>query len=153
MPYIVTRQLYYYSGERVVEVTAGGIDYAGPDALYGQYEGEWKEYTDPVHAVDAAIEIRRQWKADSGRRVRLTTRSKTAGAFGMEGEFTTEREARRWAVKELAALPRCSRCGELLPEKRDRFHNYYLEDEEFCSEYCAEEAWREYEEDLWNDEE
>jgi hypothetical protein len=60
--FFVSRQSYYYSGIRVVEVVSGGIDMSGSDMLTAQYPGEGKTYTDPVEAVEAAISIYRAWK-------------------------------------------------------------------------------------------
>lgn len=64
--FFVSRQQYYYSGTSTVEVTAGGLDYAGADMLRTKYRhlGESEEYTSAVEAVKAAIAIRDAWIRD-----------------------------------------------------------------------------------------
>ncbi|MDO8490838.1 MAG: hypothetical protein Q7T04_02340 [Dehalococcoidia bacterium] len=44
-----------------------------------------------------------------------------------------------WADKIFEKLPKCDRCGDLLPE-----HYYTVQElygDKFCSEYCAERAY------------
>ena len=59
---VVTRQLQWPEGKRVVEVSVGGMDYVNPDALVAKYQGELEEYDDPIEAVEAAIDVCRRWR-------------------------------------------------------------------------------------------
>lgn len=52
---------------------------------------------------------------------------------------------RKDAAERYEKLPKCDHCGELLPDERHRFKIDGLDDQEFCREYCAEEAWAEQE--------
>lgn len=135
--YFVSRQHYYYSGARAVEV-ARGIDNSGSDMLTEQYPhlGEGREYDDPRDAVQAAIAIARAWRADSGRRISIATGS-TGGMF-TELETTTQQDAIKWAAGEFDRLPKCDRCGAL---RSETWHAYGDADMGyFCSENCADNA-------------
>lgn len=158
MPFFVSRQRYYYSGKHVVEVTSGGLDYAGADMLGIDYPGEGKEYADPREAVEAAIEICRSWRADRKSVATKTNRydamrpsvavGATAG-MGLELEPTTFKEARAWANKHWESLPKCGHCGEPLPDKRNRYKLIdFADDTEYCSEYCADKAYEFYMKDM-----
>ncbi len=148
MAYFVSRQRYYYSGENLVEVTEGGVDYAGADMLHPKYPGEAKEYIDPREAVRAALAIRDLWRADGEAEVVVAVGC-TLG-MGIELEEGTDEYNLAWAEKQWESLEKCDRCGE--PLGRD---TYTLEDygETFCSEYCADRAWEAKMEDLAEDEE
>jgi formylmethanofuran dehydrogenase subunit E len=51
----------------------------------------------------------------------------------------TYEEAREWAAKREEQMPRCDRCGELLPE--NHFTVPDLDGDRFCREFCAEKAY------------
>ena len=140
MPYFVSRQRYWSEGTPVVEVAAGGLDYANPDMLGFKYraEGEGEEYTDPREAVEAAIAVCRAWRAD-GTRCHVATGA--TGGFTMPFEPTTFRDARAWAERAWERLPKCDGCGKPLPSEREQYRR--LDDwtgERFCSERCCERA-------------
>ena len=78
--YVVTRQNYYYSGLKVVEIASGGIDGSGPDALCQKYAGEFTVYADPREAAQTAIEIARQWRKDAGKRLSYVSKYICRGA-------------------------------------------------------------------------
>ena len=122
----------------MVEVSRGGFDYCNPDALGAKYPGETDEYDSPVEAVDVAISICRAWRKDGEPRARVGVGS-TLG-MTMPFEPIRFREARRWAKEEIERLPKCARCGQVLPARPYRVLDM---DEEYCSEYCAEEAYAE----------
>ncbi len=130
----VSRQHYYYGGNKVVEVELNGLDYAGPDMLVnGEYPGECKEYDDPREAINVAIAIRDAWRKDMpGETIDIALGS-TQG-MGMEIEATekTDEELREWAQKRWDALPKCDRCGELIVEK------WGVVDEPDCGDFCSE---------------
>jgi hypothetical protein len=133
--FYVSRQNYYYSGEHVVEITSGGADYAGADMYTPHYDGEGCEYEDPREAVKTAIEIRDSWKADRPD-LEISIAAGCTGGMGLELEPQEDDEALiAWAEVRYQKLPKCDRCGKVLPEE-----HYVVEDEKFCSEYCAKEA-------------
>ena len=145
--YYVCRQWYYYSGELMVELTEGGLDYAGPDHLVEKYPelGEGDAYAKPQEAAVAAVRVMRAWQKDEpDKEVHLTVRTQLAGYFGMEGEPWTIRDIRLWAAEAWEKLPRCARCGEVVPED-GAYGNCrtVFDDNEypFCSEYCADQDW------------
>lgn len=136
MGYYVSRQCYYYSGERIVEVTSGGFDYAGCDMLPPRYAGEGREYEDPREAVEAAISICREWRKEyKGRFPRVGFGC--TGGMGLEVEGDTFASARKAAREVWEHLPKCPMCGEPLPAPRKRLRPFDC-DEDMCSERCAE---------------
>lgn len=151
--YYVCCQLYYYSGERTVEITEGGLDYAGPDMLVNRYPGEGDAYQKPQSAALAALKIQKLWQVDRpDEEIFITVRSQLGGYFGLEGENMTSGEVAKWAREEWAELPKCARCGEVMPEN-GYGNEFTIFDNEypFCREYCADEdqqeQWAELEEE------
>lgn len=148
MAFVVTRQHYYYSGRRLVEVAQGGRDYSGSDALSARYEGEFEEFDDPREAVSVAIAIQNAWRKDSksGNRIGLTV-CNTMG-MGLEGEPIRQRDAIKLATKLYEALPKCDNCDKPLKSERRGDYWYITDDYEFsslgdckyCSEYCCDRA-------------
>ncbi len=98
MKFFVSRQHYYYSGEYVVEVAAGGLDFAGCDMLSYKYPGEGIEYDDPREAVKAALVIRDLWQADLPEQKIGVGVGCTMG-MGVELEPDTDEFALAWADK------------------------------------------------------
>jgi len=136
MTFFVSRQHYWPTGERCVEVAAGGRDYANPDMLvvaYGRL-GEGRDYDDPRQAVAAAIGICQIWRRESGNRS-IDVRVGSTGGFTVPFESGTFDEARAWAAQQYEALPKCPVCGGLMG--RQRFRDDFA-DEEFCSASCAD---------------
>lgn len=139
MPYTVTRQHQWPGGDHVVEVSAGNRDYTNPDALVTKFArlGEWETFASPILAVEAAIKICEAWRTDGCPEAQIGYGA-TGGAT-MPFDSCTHEEARAWAAKREASLPRCDGCGELLPEEHYTVPG--LDGERFCREYCAEEAY------------
>lgn len=137
MPYTVTRQLQWPEGTPVVEISAGGLDYANPDMLAPQYPGEGETYQDPREAVEAAIGVCERWRREGRPDAQVGVGA--TGGMTLPFEPCSYEEARAWAERAVQRLPRCGRCGEVLPPRP--FVHRELPDEEFCSEYCAEEAY------------
>lgn len=96
--FFVSRQRYYYSGESVVEVVSGGRDYANADMLVPKYDGEGQEYTDPLEAVEKALEILAAWRLDRPE-IEIGIAVGTSAGMGMELEPDTMEYARAWAEK------------------------------------------------------
>ncbi len=137
MTFFVSRQHYWPTGERCVEVAAGGRDCANPDMLviaYGRL-GEGRDYDDPRHAVAAAIGICQTWRRESGKRS-IDVRVGSTGGFTLPFEPGTFDKARAWAARQHEALPKCAVCGDLLGA--GRYTHESGGDAEFCSERCAE---------------
>jgi hypothetical protein len=147
MSYFVSRQRYYYSRQNIVEVTSGGLDYAGADMLVASFADEGKDFADPREAVEAAISVCVAWRI-TWRVAPKETRGpfpKVAfgctGGMGMELEGGTFKEAREAASNAWRHLDKCAHCGDVLPSKRKRFRLVDSPfDDEFCSEHCAERA-------------
>ena len=136
MLYTVTRQLQWPEGTPVVEISSGGIDYTNPDALANKYQGEFETYDDPREAATVAIAICKAWRLDGEKKGKVGHGA--TGGMTMPFDTCTFKELLAWAKKAFQGLPKCDRCGEVLPER------YYTHpdfpDERFCREYCAEEA-------------
>jgi hypothetical protein len=139
--YFVSRQHYWHSGQRAVEIAQGGIESASPDMLVEKYRnlGEGDEFVDPREAVKAALAIANKWReVEFG--VKLV--------FGQNLDLVcadpvSYNEAKRTfpkiAQRLYDAAPKCARCGELIEEC---FHVADL-DEDFCSENHAQLAYEE----------
>ena len=91
----------------------------------------------PVEAVEVAIAVCEAWRADGCPEAQIGHGA--TGGMTMPFDPCTYEEARVWAVEREASLPKCSRCGELLGEQRYTIPE--LDGEEFCREYCAEQAY------------
>jgi len=116
----VTRQSQWGTGNMVVEISDGGIDYCNPDALSAKYRGEFEEFADPREAVETAITIAQQWQADAP-----------------DKTYTALRE---WANSQYEELEKCCRCGDILGKERWT-HPELCEEEKFCSENCCDNAY------------
>lgn len=150
MKYFVSRQAYWPTGELVVEIAEGGCEYSNPDMLsdpdniYGPL-GDMLETQDPREALEAAFRIRDKWNqelrescADNG-----ACRIEAGFTHGMTMPFESypaDEELKKWAQETWEATPKCD-CGEPLPEHPYKLCFPYEGDEEFCSEYCADEAY------------
>lgn len=146
--YTVTRQLQWGTGESVVEVSRGSLDYTNPDALIEKYSGEGDEYEDPREAVEVAIQIVKNWRKDGERRATIGV----GGTGGMTIPFKPETfaYARAWAKKEYESLEKCARCDTIIEDAKEWYQaGTFFKDGEFlpcengykyCSERCAEKA-------------
>lgn len=138
--WFVSRQCYWGvdpEDQNVVEIASGGLNYANPDMLVPKYYGEGGEYEDPREAVETALDIAKQWKADHPDLTIGIAHGFTAGNT-MPFEAEEVKELKKWAEKAWEDLPKCNRCGEVL-KKDSTYH--IIEDPdagEFCSENCAE---------------
>lgn len=137
----VSRQHQWSTGNYVVEISAGGIDYMNPDALCQKYPGELKEYHNPEDAVETAIKIAEAWQKDAPEQMILIDHGGTGGYTmpfdGMELNEDTYKILREWAAEQLEKLPKCDGCGELI-EGPAYILNDYGDEWKFCREYCAE---------------
>lgn len=135
MPYTVTRQLQWPDGTAVVEVSSGGTDYTNPDALVAKYTGEFQTYDDPIEAAQTAIEICRQWRQDGKRQAKVAHGA--TGGMTMPFDPCSFKDLMDWADKTKERLPKCARCGDILG--KTTYPHPLLDEEKFCSAYCAEE--------------
>lgn len=145
----VTRQLQYPDGDKVVEISYGGIDYTNPDALAAKYPGEFREFTDPREAAETAIAIAMAWQSDTDEEILIAhgaTGGMTMPFSGNELTDETFTDLRQWAEKEWEELPKCDWCGEPLPDERSQYTLIDYPDEHYCSENCADRAWEQIEE-------
>ena len=144
MPWTVTRQMQWPDGNLVVEISAGGLDYANPDALAKVYPGELETYNDPVKAVEVAIRIAMAWKKD--RKIKRGCIGIAHGSTGgmtmpFEGKSLSAkvfRELHAWAKEQRDLLPKCDFCGK--PIFTAPYQHYGDPDQSYCSEFCADEA-------------
>jgi len=137
MKWFISRQCYWGVEEdeaNVVEIAQGGLDYANPDMLVSKYSGEGEEYTDPREAVQAAIEIAKQWRKNAPE-LTISIGHGYTGGMTMPFEADDSDELIKWGNETWEKLPKCDRCGEVLPE--EHFTNIETYDK-FCSETCAE---------------
>ena len=135
--YTVTRQLQYYEGNMMVEISEGGFDYVNPDMLSPIFEGEGETFSNPIDAVDAAISIRDKWQHIEPDNKITIGYGNTLG-FCMAFEPAEIKELKEWSQKEYESLPKCDRCGDIIKEE---FTIWDMEDMKFCSENCAENAY------------
>jgi len=134
MPFTVTRQLQWPEGTPVVEVSHSGLDYTNPDALVARYDGEFETFDDPREAVRVAIAICRAWRQDGRRDAKVGIGA--TGGMTIPFDTATFREAQRWADRMYGSMPKCDKCGGILPTD----YHYAPDDPDtrFCSEHCAE---------------
>ena len=145
--WFVSRQKYWHSGDCVVEIAAGGLEYSNPDMLsdlpdhtYGKL-GDMLETMDPREALAAAIAIRDEWRQHTDEPVRIETGFTHGCTIPFEEEPTDE-QLHKWAEKAWENTLKCDSCGDALPEK-----DYYIvpewgDDLRYCQEYCADSAYQ-----------
>jgi hypothetical protein len=138
----VTRQHQWPDGGSLVEVSAGGIDYTNPDALCKKYKGELDEFTDPREAAEAAIAICKAWRNDGEKSAKVGHGA--TGGMTMPFDSCTFKELLQWAEETYEELPKCAQCGELMGD--EAYGSWELGEFDCCSEYCAEEYYRQPEE-------
>ncbi len=146
MPWTVTRQVQWPSGDPVVEVSEGGLGYTNPDALAGDYPGEFQTFDDPEEAAEAAIQVCELWRKDSQPEAQVAHGA--TGGMTMPFAACPYEELRRWAKVAKERLATCARCGAVLG--KIRYRHLHLPDPEaklFCSEQCAELAYEEQKKD------
>ena len=140
--WVVTRQHYYYGGNKVVEIAQGGRDYSGSDALGSKYKGEFEEFTDIREAVETAIQILKAWRADAKTRNIHLSLGCNQG-MGMELDEIGIRAARKAAKAIYAEAPKCDVCSGLMG--KERYQTDLTDDDmDICSEYCAEKIIEQY---------
>ena len=120
----------------VVEVSAGGVEYTNPDALTAIYSGEFQTFDDREKLPVTAIEICRSWRHDGESKAKVAHGA--TGGMTMPFESRTFHELKHWANQAYERLPKCDRCGEVLPMVWSVHPD--LPDQRFCREYCAEAA-------------
>lgn len=144
MSYVVTRQLQWPEGDPVVEVSEGGIDYINPDALVPIYDGEFKEYSNPVEAVETAIDICKEWRKDGWSDAQIGIR--VTRDFTMPFEACPFDYARAWSEKTLEALEKCAACNEIIEGAKEWYeagvyteNNFFSYNDglKYCSSCCA----------------
>jgi len=140
----VTRQVNTYTGDQVVEISDGSLDYSNPGALCKRYPGEFDSFDDPREAVETAIKIAKAWQADKPEETILIASGGTGGCtMFFEGEPLTDETfegLQEQAEKAWEELPKCSRCGEVMGKEKWTHPDMFSE-EEYCSENCADLAW------------
>ena len=133
--YTVTRQIQHPDGNKVVEVSVGGIDYCNPGALYAKYAGEFIEFDDPRSAAETAIRIASEWRKNAHSRVSVAA-GNTRG-MTMPFDSCTVKELRAWAKKEWKSLEKCPQCGEPLPSEQERYRANTWDGLDYCKDCAA----------------
>lgn len=143
MKYFLSRQCYWPTGDCVVEIAGGGVDYANPDMLADTPDyrynklGDMLETQDPREALQAAIAIRDEWRKHTDEPVRIECGFTHGFTMPFEEEPTDE-ELHAWAKKAWENTPKCAKCGDPL-EEDDWFYIPELGEEvKLCSSYCAD---------------
>jgi len=150
MPWVITRQSYSSMGEDalVVEVcgtpgeTRYSIDnYSNPGALVAKYAGEFETFIDPREAAKTAVEIRKAWAKDSGKRITIRE-GFTGGStcpFDEPAHGNGVKDILAWAEETYKDMPKCPECGEIMGKEKWKPTEFYVEDDEACcSERCCE---------------
>ncbi len=138
--FFVSRQHYWGIDEDssyVVEVAVGGRDMAGADMLCARWShaGEQEEFSNPLEAAQAAIDICECWRSSGQDNANV--------AYGFTGGYTmpfspcTDDELMAWAQERFDKLPKCAWCDELLG-KETFTHDLAFGEEWFCREHCAD---------------
>jgi hypothetical protein len=150
MSFTVTRQIQWPTGEHIVEVSQGGIDFTNPDALVKKYDGEFETFSDPREAVETAIAICRAWNKD-GSKPRARVGIGATGGYTMPFDASTFKDVRREAKKIYSKLPKCPTCKAIMDENpveaweagefyKDGSFLSFQDGELYCSEICSERA-------------
>jgi hypothetical protein len=168
--FYISLQRYYYSGLNMVEITSGGMDYAGADMLVESRAcsqlGCGRTYADPREAVEAAYKVAKQWKLELRAKRSLKTRNTKSRLLpranskhsayptkkdikvylslgisaGSELEPMSLQECRQKAEEIYEKLPKCDRCSALLGDEHYLDYNG-IGDSKFCSENCSLESY------------
>lgn len=133
--YFVSRQCYWGvdpDDQNVVEIASGGLDYANPDMLVAKYAGEGSEYANPVEALEAALEIAKQWKQDKPE-LKINIAHGFTGGYTMPFEPDSEEQLKEWAQKAYDSLKKCDQCGEILGKE-----TCHITEEPDLGDFCSE---------------
>jgi len=145
--FTVTRQHRWPDGEKIVEITQGGIDYSGSDALCKRYAGEMEEYQGLTPATEAAIAIAKAWQADAPNDdIQIAVGNTHGMGLHLSEEPATEEVFARMLAEAKQfdeTLPRCVQCGDLLG--KEKWHPLDMDADDYpcCSEHCADNLYRE----------
>lgn len=140
--FTITRQSRWDDGKQIVEISQGGMDYANPDALVAEYDGEFETFNGMKNAVEKAIEIAEAWKKDTKEDIYIAVGCTHGFTMNFDERETTEEvyaELRQEAEEFDAKLPCCSQCGEILGEVK--YGDTDMGEYDCCSEYCAEQRY------------
>lgn len=156
MSFTVTRQSRWVDGLQVVEINQGGLDYANADMLTPTFRnlGEGETFSGMKEAVEAGIAIANKWQETAQNPIYIAI----GNTHGM-GLTLDEQEVTKDTCEDLLKraeeydenLPKCDHCGEILG--KDTFTLIDFDDMKFCSEFCAEECYRQNQEDTELEEE
>jgi len=134
--YTVTRQAQWM-GNLMGEISEGGFDFVNPDMLSEEYSGEGETFADPRDAVNVAIGIYNLWRVDMPGEDIYIGYGNTLW-FTMPFEASCVPDIKEWAQKEYDILPKCDRCGDILPDDAAEIWQLIdIDDLLFCSENCA----------------
>ena len=143
--FTVTRQLQWSTGNKVVEINQGDLDYANPDMLVIQFRklGEGETFEGMTPAVEAAIAICKEWRK-TDKKVMIDLGCTHGMTMPFEGQKLTkkvEKELLERAQEFDEKLEKCEQCGKVLGKVK--YGNVEYGEYNCCSEYCAERYWAE----------
>lgn len=137
MTFIVTKQIHWPDGERMVEISLGGFDYVNPGCC-----SNFHSFDFALEAANFALEMAKEW----GEKVQEEISVGYGYTHGccMPFEPSDQDELLQWAKEQDDALPCCDRCGKKIPnsDKEYRLIDDPFE-QVFCSQFCAEETFLE----------
>jgi len=138
MHYSVARHIHWATGNLIVEINVGGIDY---DVLPPIYDGEGVTYDTCGKAVEAAIRIAEAWKRSEKRKIYITVSSTDDIVLPFEMEQANKKTYKR--LRKLAkeidkGVERCRRCGDILRGDNRWGHALTYDEYPFCSTACAD---------------
>jgi hypothetical protein len=146
--FTVSRQMrWHQEGRLVVEVTAGGSDFTGPDQLSTGYTDEGKTFQGQAAALEVAIRIAERWQLDQpNKRICVDVGDNGGGIVNLdESVLITDKEGlarlQETADSFDSRLERCEQCASFLPDKRERYKHHFVDECVYCSERCANLAY------------
>jgi len=134
MTWFVSRQMYYFSGKKVVEITEGKFP---TNLLKNRFDGESKEYVNPLEAAEIAIQIKNAWNKMGGNCAGIAIGHRSDLYSEIATEFAvleSDELVLAWGKEAKEKLPKCDYCSSILGDKSIK--NEIIPNEVFCSIQC-----------------
>lgn len=139
--FTVTRQNQWPDGTLCVEISQGGEDYSNPCMMGVKYPklGEGETFDGLSPAVTAGIAVYKAWQADDPNAEIFIAVGNTGGdTMPFDGDILTpevEAALNKKATEFDAKLEHCAQCGEVMEHTK---FGWYGDDNDCCSQECAE---------------
>lgn len=143
--FYLTQQRYWHDeeGRNCLEL-ASQLDAVSPGCIEFITESD-----DPREIALKAIQLQDYYFTDKNEDWPITIG--TVLCYGNPDDGLCVEEVKLWGERHYKALDKCDRCGELLG--KTWFVHDFADEERFCSEHCADEAYRDFYEENIDDEE